>query len=384
MTTELNVQGGMHIEPDPKTGAIAATADNPDTQKAAAEAVKDDQPEQTAVAANDQPEPQVNPRDAIMKKIYEGRADQFKNELEYASQMSAGATNVPGSDDPAQQPDAVETKPEPAQPKPEQAQKSPQPQPVQPQARKPYIINGQQVELTDQELAQLASRSMQQTSQVIQQYQRQPQQQPQYQQPQQQPVQQPQNELLAPDRLREIVRKITYGSEDESVNALRDFADRTAQTVQRAQGPTPEQIAAYAAQTALAQVSFQTNLNTIASEFPDVFERRSATLVAADNVNSLRNRYQLLGTMKQDLELYREACQLARAEFGNQQGQQQQSQTSQPAAVQTSQQRTERKRAAPQPPAAVARVVPQQTNNVVTGSDIVSKMRQSRGQMPLN
>ena len=384
MTTELQTEGGMHINPDPKTGAIAASQENADTVKTQEQA-KNDQPEQTSAAETEQPQEPVNPRDAIMKSIYEGRAKQFKDELEYAATISHGGTMQSASDE-EQQPAAEE------QPKEENKTESEKPaeQPAaaagdqQPPERKPYVINGQTVQLSVEELALLANRAIQQQQHLIYGQQQQMRQAP-AQQPQQ--VQQPQvrPELVAPDRLREIVRKITYGSEDESVRALQDFAEHTAQSVQRSLGPTPEQIAGYAAQTALAQVQFQTNLDTIAREFPDVFEKRSATLVAADYVNSLRNRYQMLGVPKPDIELYREACQLTRGEFGKQQQEQQQTSTrATPAAVQVSSTKVERKRAAPQPPAPVSKVLPAQQERVKTGSDIVNSMRKSRGQSAMN
>lgn len=374
MTTELNVEGGMHIEPDPKTGAIAASVVNEDIQKIQ-DKKKDDQPEQTEKAAAEEPKEIPDPRKAIMDNIYANRAKQFKNELEYAAQISLGATNEPAADD---QPTAEPAKETPAEPLKEEVVQQPKEQVEQPQvkAKKQYIINGQTVDLTEEELAQLATRSLQQ-QQIYNQQILQSQQPLRAQQPQQQPAQQTND--ADTERLRDIARKITYGSEDESVKALRDLTEHAARNAQRTNGPTAEQIVQAASQQALAQVQLQTNLDTIAREYPEVFEKRSATLVAADYVNSLRNKYNLLGVQKPDIELYREACQLARSEFKAPQENQQSDTRKQPV-VNVASTKIERKRATPQPPASVNKVLPQQIERAPTGSDIVNAMRKARGQ----
>lgn len=377
MTTELTVESGMHIEPDAKTGAIAASTVNEDIEKI--QRAKDDQPEQSPTKeGTEEQKVAVNPRDAIMKSIYEGRAKQFSEELEYAKNM--GATSEPANDEV----EAVETKEEPEQPVKEKTAKVETEQPVEQQpAKKRYIINGQSVDLTEQEIANIATRGVQ-SAQALQ-----AQQQMLYQQPQQQQVQTPpqQQPALAPDneRLKDIARKITYGNEEDSVKALQDFAEHTIRTVQRAAGPTPEQIAQFAAGQAVAQVNFQTNLDTIAREYPDVFEKRASTLVAADYVNSLRNKYAQLGMPKPDIELYREACNYTRVDFGKAPVENTtQSDTSKPTVVQVTTQKVERKRAAPQPPASVSRVLSPQAERAKTGSDIVNAMRKQRGQSAMN
>ena len=94
MTTNLETQGGMHIDSDPKTGTIAAS-----NAAAAEEAInkgKNDQPEQTPQAEADQPQEYVDPRKAIMEKIYANRSEQFKKELEYEKWRHAerGCQNI--------------------------------------------------------------------------------------------------------------------------------------------------------------------------------------------------------------------------------------------------------------------------------------------------
>lgn len=380
MTTELTTQGGMHIEPDEKTGAIAASVVNEDIKK-----VQDQQEEKAAateapaVVEDAEDKKPVDPRQAIMDTIYAKRADQFKDELEYAAQINAGATFAPAIDDATAEDKAKATTSEEPVKKDDQEQVQSQ---QQARPKKQYIINGQSVELTEEELAQLATRSLHQTQQFVQQQQRV------YQQPQQQVVHPQAQQQIDPeaDRLRDIARKITYGSEDESVKALKDFADHTVRSVQRTnQGPTADQIIQHATQSAVQQIQFQNNLDAIASEYPDVFERRSATLVAADYVNSLRNKYHLLGAPRTDIELYREACTLTRGEFKpSQDTTQQHTQRQTAVQVTPNANKIERKRTAPQPPASVSRVLPAQIDKAPTGSDIVEAMRKSRGQSAMN
>jgi hypothetical protein len=383
MTTDLNVEGGMHIESDPKTGAIAASQVTEDGPKP-----KDDQPEQTPKAEAEQRQEPVNPRKDIMAKIYANRADSFQKELEYAAAVSMGATVDPILDESSpiseerQGEQITETKqPEnKAVTKAESSVTEPETKPT-----KKYIISGQQVELTEDQLTELASRTVN-AEQRLQQVPQQIYQQPQYQQ-QVQPIQ-PQRQANQPpevdNRLKDIARKITYGNEEESTRALGDLVGLTASLVQRPQGPTPDQIVQAAVNQTTANLEFKRNLDTIASEYKDVFEKRSLTLVAADKVNSLRNSYALIGIQKPDVDLYREACNSTREEFGLKSSTAPQIGETKTVATPNLQNKMERKRAAPQPAASAHKVSQAPAaNSALTGSDIVARMRKSRGQAAL-
>lgn len=369
MTTELTVESGMHIEPDAKTGAIAASQAVDEQPKPS-----DDQPEQTPKAEANEPKEPVDPRKAIMDKIYANRSESFKKELEYAAAISMGATVEPVLDEGSQ---PAEEKPEAApevkeEPKPVEGVKGP----------KEYIIAGQKVLLTEEQLQDLASRtvSAEQRLATVPQQIYQP---VQPQQPIQAPVQQATD--IEPQRLKEIARKISYGNEEESARALADLVGLTVSSVPRPQqGPTPEQIVQAAVAQTTAQLQFKQNLDTIANEYSDVFQKRSSTLVAADYVNSLRNKYAGIGIMKPDVDLYREACNLTREEFGIvpatiQQGSEKK-QVEQP----NLQTKLERKRSAPQPALAAHKVSQADpVKSLPTGSDIVARMRKSRGQVAI-
>lgn len=366
MATDLQTQQGMHIDSDPKTGAIAASQVTEDIAKVLE---KNDQPEQTP--DTEEATQASNPRDEIMAKIYANRAEQFKKELEYEVAIGNGATVEPIIE---------ETQPVVEQPKVEPVEvKTEAPKEDHPSTRK-ITIGNQQFDLTESEIEQLAQRTLYAENQVRQNYQSQHNQQNQQIQPQQQPVHQPQNE---PDKnmLKEIARKITYGSEEESANALGEFANLTA-GLARQQFVPPEQIVQAAVQQATAQVLFQKNLEAISSEYTDVFESRAKTLVAADKVGALRQKYAMLNAPKSDLELYREACKDTRSEFGHTETARNTDETK-PVVQQTvsvSPTRAERKRAAPQTISAVNKVQAMQQTTYPTGSAVVAAMRAARGQ----
>lgn len=365
MTTELNTEGGMHIPPDPKTGAIAAS------NVAAVEETKpkDDQPEQTPEAeANGE---KLSPRELIMQKIYANRGEQFEKELEYAATVSAGGSIEPILEEQVK---------EQSDPVPEEKiEEKPKAEPATAAQTKRVTIGQQQFDLTDKELEQLAQRTLYAEQQARQQYQPQPQ----YQQPQQQ-YQQPVQQGDDTGILKDIARRITYGSEEESVRALADFAGLTARLASANQIP-PEQLVQVAKNQAIAEMNFTRNLESISSEYADIFESRAKSLVAADKVGNLRQKYMMLQTPRSDLDLYREACSMARQEFGGSSvtsGFDDKTQKSaQPLTAVVNQTRVERKRAAPQPAGAVNKVQPmQQSNRGVTSSDVVAAMRASRGQ----
>jgi hypothetical protein len=371
MTTNLETQGGMHIDSDPKTGAIAAS-----NAVAAEEAInkgKNDQPQQTEKAEQDQPQEYVDPRKAIMEKIYENRSEQFKKELEYAAAIDSGATVEPIVEDQPEEKAQEEVEEKPAPIKVEKKQEQ-----VSQPAKKQVVVNGQTYELTEAEIEHLAQRAIYNEGQQRQQVQ--PQQQ--YQQPQPQ-VQQVQPELDR-EQLKEIARKITYGSEDESTKALGDLVGLTANLAAR-NTVDPNQIVQATTQNVLAHVQFQDNLKTIASEYTDVFNDSDKTFIAARKVGELRQKNAMLGVQASDLDLYREACRATREKFRSAPETasivDKKQSAAQPVVTQVNSNRVERKRAAPSTPAAVNRTqAMDQQRGAATGSDIVNAMRKSRGQ----
>lgn len=388
MSTELNAEGGMHIDSDPKTGAIAVSQINEDVQKVIDK--QENKPEEKQEQTESEQKTQVDPRKAAMDVIYGKRQEQFKKELEYAAAISNGATVEPiiesetaGQDRQTGNENIPQDAPEQVQVKEEIKQEPKVEQKTEPEkpTKRTITLGNQTYELTEAEIEQLAQRAIYNQQQV-----QQTQQQPQY---QNQAIQQPQHKEPARDELKEIARKITYGSEEESTNALEKLVGLSANMVKSQQVVTPEQIAFVAKEQAKAEIRFETNLDTIAREYGDIYESRAKSIVAADKVGSLRQKYQVLGVQKPDLDIWREACKATRDEF------QPVSQTAsivdekkKPAQQITpsiSSTRVERKRAAPQPPAAVNKTMQLQENSrSPTGSDVVNAMRKARGQAAIN
>jgi hypothetical protein len=359
--TELNTNQGMHIESDPQTGAIARATVTPEAN--------------ADIADNEgQGKTPYDPRKEIMDKIYANRADQYKQELEYAAEISdVNNFNSPESepkDKLVEEIEEIEENPVVQKEKPKDSEVVKQP------TRRKVQFGNQSLELTDQELEQLAVRALYAQNAPQQQVQ----------QHVQQPVEQPIQPKADASLLKDIARKITYGSEEESAHALAEFANLTADMARNNQ-PAPEQLVQAATNQAIAQINFQNNLNTIASEYKDVFEDGDLTIIAARKVGELRNKYNTIGQPRNDLDLYREACKLTRDKFVPQSEtttdvNKSNSANQQAATIaNVSQTRVERKRSAPQPAAAVNRVQQmQQQSQYPTGSAIVNAMRKSRGQ----
>lgn len=363
-TTDIDISKGMHIESDPATGAIAASPEPPENK---VEDIKE---------TENIKETPVDYRKLAMETIYASRAKVFERELELAAAQGFGATNdvIKEPDDVIKEPDDAEGTLE-AQPKVEEKVVE-LPNQDAPTQKKVVIIDGRPIEFTEEEYARLAERGMYagQINQAAQQV-------------MQQPTQdtlpkkaEDTQENQTTDVLRDIARRITYGNEEESTKAVADLISAAVQQGGQNQAD-PRQIAALAAQQAMAQIQFQTNLETIAREYADIYEKRERTLVAADTVNSLRHKYAVLGIPKSDIELYREACNKTRELFGL-------SSETAPANVQKTAtvhsadlgNKLERKRAAPKPLTAATKISSAEQQKPLTGSDIVAKMRKSRGQ----
>jgi hypothetical protein len=366
MKNNLEIQGGMHIESDPKTGAIAAS--NAAAVEEAINKNKDDQPEQTQAAEQEQPQEIADPRKAIMDKIYANRGEQFKKELEYAAAIDAGATVEPIIEDENNKEETVKEEPRQEPAKVETKQEKP----ALPE-KKQVVVNGQVYDLTQAEIDQLAQRAIYETQQ------RQlPQQQ--YQPPVQQQAAQP---AINQDQLKDFARKITYGNEEESAKALGDLVGLAANLASK-NTVDPNQIVQATTQNVMAHVQFQDNLKTIASEYADVFNDSDKTFVAARKVGELRQKNAMLGIQAPDLDLYREACRITREKFGSTPETasivEKKPTAAQPITAQVNTNRVERKRAAPSTPAAVNRTQAMEQQRGATGSDIVTAMRKARGQ----
>jgi hypothetical protein len=206
------------------------------------------------------------------------------------------------------------------------------------------------------------------------------------------------------DRAAEIVQRLAYGSADDGVAAVQDLAAQIAvQLRSAAPAMDPQQLMSQAAALAYDRIRTENDLNTIGSEFPDIFNNRTRAYTAAIHLTEIKQRDAALGQVRPAIEAYREACRLVQAAFAPDHAPQPQSgQNGHAPAPQAAQNgnngtvlatlggngsdRLERKRAAPRNPAAVSRAatLADAAPNYPTGSQIVDQMRRARHQMPMN
>lgn len=185
------------------------------------------------------------------------------------------------------------------------------------------------------------------------------------------------------DQIREIAKRINYGSEEDQVNALLEYgATIEARLGGRSQGPPPEQLVQAATQNAVNQIKFEQDQAIIAKEFPEVFKDKHLSLLAGNIAGEKRleaeNHYRQTGVLKPLVDIWRESLTEVKTKYVPVQ--------SAPPVQAASKvvdmtDKIERKRAAPQPPAAVNRIATENpTPKGVNPSSIVAKMRKARGQ----
>lgn len=331
-----------------------------------------------------------DPRADIMARIVEKRQAQVAKELEQTEPEAQEAAPEPSPSEP-------ETPPAPAAGTEAQAQS---PESASAPAQKiPLIVDGNRLEVTPDELVQLAQKGLsanqrwEEAARMRREAQELLSRPP---TPQAQPVQQqPATDEIVPETLaRDVARRLNYGSEDEQIKAIRDLvADVQSKTQGRAQGLNPTDLVNTAVTNALAAVDFRSTLAALGQEFPKVFEDTDLSETAGRRVfkakqeQSLRMQQGLPVEMKSDYELMRDACKFVQDRYilppGTPQaranGQTQPAQAAPKVDQMTD--RVERKRAAPKPPAAANRVAsgpPERPEP--TPKDVVAWMRQKRHQ----
>lgn len=155
----------------------------------------------------------------------------------------------------------------------------------------------------------------------------------------------------------------------------------------------PRAVVQYATQQAVQQIrqenELQGNLYAIGQEYPEIFNDQSLAQLAALKLHGIRQRDRVSGVQKHDLVAYREACDEVRAMFGTSPAAAQPSAqpgqpdgSTQPVQAAQAPTRFEAKRAAPSSPRPAQRVAPggDQAQRFPTASEIVAKMKLSRGQ----
>jgi hypothetical protein len=294
-----------------------------------------------------------------------------------------------------------------AQPQPApQAPVAPQPQPAQPASAQPpgqpepvrvhkIRVRGRELDVPDEDFRRAAELGFETELRRIEAARQTPQPQPSASPspaPVAPPAQQQPPSGLDLDAAREVAREHHYGDENKAAEAILKLAKSS-----QGQAIDPNQIAEQAAAAAMQRIQLQNgiygDLNTFASEFPDVAKDEALATIAGNYVRQARQHYQQNGMARSELDLYREAGRYVTEKLTSWRGPGQEQPQPQPAAAPAApsnvvslapqQQRTTIKRNMPQAPsAASARQAPAQTAPP-TGTDIVNDMRRSRGQAPI-
>lgn len=347
--------------------------------------------------------PHLNPRAKIMEEIAAKRARVMETENAQAAiydreATEAGLNWTPDEPDPepalATEP-AEPTESEPprvpptrTQPEPTARLAAPVAAPTHEPVAHPAVrtirgMDGNQYQVTQEQADYLASLGMLANVALHQAPQ------PQY-QPAIHEAAPPPKPIVDPETIREVVKKIQYGGEDDATQALTDLLVGTVTRAQAAipQAPMIDQnaIVSRAVAESRAQAQLIADQQIIRQEYGDIFENPQRTLLAKWNVDALRQRDVAMGIRRPDLDIYREAGDLVRQAMGTPP----QPETSpeprlapQPRADRSD--IIERKRAAPRPTQTVDMRAPAPTQpRAPTASEVVAKMRAQRFQSSMN
>lgn len=108
-------------------------------------------------------------------------------------------------------------------------------------------------------------------------------------------------------RVRETVRRMTYGSEDDGTEALTGLIRHVVTSQPAAPSVDTNAIIARARQEALVQMQMQRDAELISNEYPDIVSNPSLKRFAAINVDDVIRENAALGRQMIPLDIYREA-----------------------------------------------------------------------------
>lgn len=195
-------------------------------------------------------------------------------------------------------------------------------------------------------------------------------------------------EALDKDKVRDIAKRINYGSEEEQANAIQELgATIEAKVRGQAQSLPPEQLINIATQQAVSvirsEMKTEQEQDILKKEFADILADYPLSMATDVIANQLAQKYQQEGRQKTRIELFREAGTLARDKYLK--PVQAPQPIAQAATVKLSDDKIERKRAAPKPPASANKVSVEPPPSYGVGvSSVVNQMRKSRGQPVYN
>lgn len=151
---------------------------------------------------------------------------------------------------------------------------------------------------------------------------------------------------------REYAKRLLYGSEDDSTQAIAELANRL---VQAARPPVIDQQALVnaAVEQSMARTAYQHTLQAIGQEFPQLFADNGLSVLAGQRAQELRAQYAQAGVAAQPYDIMRQACAEVQERYVSP------THRTRPAAAQAALNveidKLQRKRAAPQPPVAANR-----------------------------
>lgn len=256
-----------------------------------------------------------------------------------------------------------------------------------PPQKYPVIVNGQRIEYTLEELQQQAQLGVaaRQKFEEAAELRRQAEQiaaSRQNSQPQQAVDNNTTQQLpdISPEELRDIAKRMNYGSEEEQVAALREAIAIGMR--QGRQGPTPDQLVNVATQNALAVLTAQQEQDILKKEYPDIASDAPIAYATDLIATQLAHKYAALGQPKTRLDLLREAGNMAREKYLKTATSTPQIQTTPavpPTTVAVNSNKIERKRTAPQTPTGTSRVANSSANGNANASPeaIAQEMRRN-------
>ena len=345
-TTDVEIPAGMHIE-----GEAEAPPDG---------------------------ERQLSPRELQMRAIAERHQQMRAAEMQLGDEYeqnarAAGLTHAEDDPepDPAPEPgaEALDAAPPAAAPPAPVQQPAP---PAQPSVRV-LTVDGQQVAVTDEQLEQLARLGMI-TNTALHQARNEW-------QPPAPVAHEPPKALVTPDEVRETVKKIQYGGEEDGAAALAGLINHVVTRVPAAPAIDTNAVVQRAVTASMAQQQLAADTQTIRTEYEDIFAHPQRTFLAKANVEALRARDAQLGRFRPDIEVYREAGNMVREAMGlSRPGSDEPSPALQAPSVVSRADVIERKRSAPRQTTIDRRVPAPETPRPPSGSELVERMRAQRGQ----
>lgn len=168
---------------------------------------------------------------------------------------------------------------------------------------------------------------------------------------------QPQHTDIPETELRDIAKRLNYGSEEEQVKALRDAGTLfTKNTAQPNNGLTPEYLVNVATQNAINAITASQEQEILKEEFKDIIADPAIAYATDFTANQLAQKYAALGQQKTRLELLREAGNITKERYLKPSSSQPNSSVTPTPVISDMTNKIERKRAAPQPPSSANKV----------------------------